>query len=119
MSTLLEQSVMPHKPILPLCICGDLLCRIPYGYCHCACGERTRFAIQTKPSVGQIKGMPLRFIMGHNGRKRPVLEDAQPFKIQDVYCRLISLSRGMFAIVNASDYEWLMQWKWYAAKNKT
>lgn len=28
----------------------------------------------------------------------------------------IALTRGMFAIVDDSDYEWLMQWKWYAIK---
>lgn len=26
--------------------------------------------------------------------------------------KLISLTQGKFAIVNAEDYEWLMQWKW-------
>lgn len=30
--------------------------------------------------------------------------------------RLIPLSQGLFAIVDASDYEWLNQWKWYAFK---
>jgi hypothetical protein len=28
--------------------------------------------------------------------------------------RQIPLSRGLFAIVDAENYEWLMQWKWYA-----
>ena len=28
--------------------------------------------------------------------------------------RLIPLTKGQFAIVDASDYEWLMQWKWHA-----
>lgn len=31
----------------------------------------------------------------------------------------ISLTRGQIAIVDAADYEWLMQWKWYAYKGKT
>jgi hypothetical protein len=29
--------------------------------------------------------------------------------------REISLTRGQVAIVDATDYEWLAQWKWYAA----
>lgn len=30
--------------------------------------------------------------------------------------RLIPLTQGKFAIVDAADYEWLNQWKWYAAR---
>lgn len=33
---------------------------------------------------------------------------------QDSNTRLIPLSRGMSAIVDAADYEWLNQWKWFA-----
>lgn len=32
--------------------------------------------------------------------------------------RLIPLTQGKFAIVDAIDYDWLMQWKWYAVKGK-
>ena len=54
----------------------------------------------------------------YHRRDCPILEDAVPFKIEGVYCRLISLTRGLYAIVDAADYEWLMQWKWYALKAK-
>lgn len=37
------------------------------------------------------------------------------FKIDGVYCRLIPLSRGLFATVDADDFEWLMQWPWWAS----
>lgn len=30
--------------------------------------------------------------------------------------RLIPLTQGKFAIVDAVDYEWLMQWKWFACR---
>lgn len=30
--------------------------------------------------------------------------------------RLIPLTRGLFATVDASDYDWLMQWKWSASR---
>ncbi len=29
------------------------------------------------------------------------------------FSKAIPLSRGMFAIVDTADYEWLMQWKWH------
>lgn len=47
-------------------------------------------------------------------RKIPVKENAEPFKLDGVYCRLIPLTRGMYAIVDADDYDWLMQWPWSA-----
>jgi len=31
--------------------------------------------------------------------------------------KLITLTQGKFAQVDDSDYEWLMQWKWYVLKN--
>lgn len=37
-----------------------------------------------------------------------------PFKIDGIYCRLISLTQGQYVLVWASDYEYLMQWKWQA-----
>jgi hypothetical protein len=58
------------------------------------------------------------FLRGHHIRKSPVLEDAIPFKIDSVYCRLIPLTQGQYAIVWASDYKWLMQWHWFAKWNK-
>ena len=58
------------KPILPLCICGDFMCTIPYGYCHCRCGEKTDLSPVTQRSAGWIKGQPRRYVFNHHGRKR-------------------------------------------------
>jgi hypothetical protein len=33
--------------------------------------------------------------------------------------RLIPLTQGKFAVVDAADYEWLSQWKWYASYQRT
>lgn len=46
-------------------------------------------------------------------------EDAIPFKIEGTYCRLVPLGNRFYAIVNADDYEWAMQWKWRAAWDRT
>jgi hypothetical protein len=84
---------------------------IPNGFCHCGCGGKTRIAAANCTSSRSIKGEPRRFIYGHQRRIRPVIEEAQPFKLDGIYCRLIPLTQGQYAIVWASDYEWLMQWK--------
>lgn len=39
---------------------------IPYGYCHCGCGQKTKIAPQNLIRLGWIKGEPIRYITGHN-----------------------------------------------------
>jgi hypothetical protein len=64
---------------------------------------------------GWIKGKPKVFIPYHHTIKtRPDLGNLCRFKIEGVYCRLISLTQRQYAIVWESDYEWLMRWKWFA-----
>lgn len=110
----------PLKPILPLCVCGDLLCKIPYGYCHCRCGTQTALAPRTRPKLRQIKGMPHRFALGHGSSSiRPQREDAMPFKIDGEPCRVIFLTHGCIALVDASDYEWLSRYRWWASAKRS
>ena len=45
---------------------------------------------------------------------RLAMADAQPFKIDGVYCRILPLTRGLWSIIDADDFEWLNQWKWNA-----
>ena len=42
----------------------------PFGYCHCCCGGKTPLAKTTNRKEGRIKGQPLRFLPGHQNRKR-------------------------------------------------
>lgn len=44
---------------------------IPYGYCHCGCGELTKPARITINAIGIKKGEPQRFLNGHYMRNRP------------------------------------------------
>ena len=104
----------PSIPSVALCICGDPACNIPYGTCHCECGTKTILAPYSMSGHRRVKGLPVMFLNGHQTRKRGKREQAQPFKIEGVYCRLIPLSRGLYAIVWESDYEWLMKWRWNA-----
>ena len=49
---------------------------VPYGFCHCGCGEQTSLARDTNRRRGYAKGEPLAFIHGHNSRLyRPVIEE--------------------------------------------
>lgn len=41
---------------------------IPYGYCHCGCGQKTTIAKLTNSKRGRIKGDPTRYINGHHQR---------------------------------------------------
>jgi len=104
--------------LLNSCICGDNECATPYGKCHCGCGGNTSLAPQSDRKQKMIFGQPRMYIQGH-ARHIPKLEDAVPFKIDGVYCRIIHLTRGQFTIVDAADYKWLMQWKWHALKCRT
>lgn len=52
-----------------LCVCGDENCKIPYGLCHCMCGERTKIWEKTDRHLGAIKGKPQKFLVGHTLRK--------------------------------------------------
>lgn len=39
--------------------------QIPYGYCHCGCGNKTNIAKQNEKRRGYIKGQPVKFCHGH------------------------------------------------------
>jgi hypothetical protein len=106
----------PTQTTLASCICGKVECGIPYGYCHCRCGMLTNLADKTDKTC--VLGQPRRFIYGHQRKIRPVEQDAAPFKIDGDPCRLIPLTRGLYAIVDAADYEWLMQWKWTVKRGR-
>jgi hypothetical protein len=49
--------------------------KIEYGYCQCGCGLKTGTADKTGHHPGWIKGKPIRFINGHNGRGKTQTEE--------------------------------------------
>jgi hypothetical protein len=57
-----NRTTRPFQPELPY---GE----IPYGYCHCGCGQKTRIATYTHRTIGYVKGHPMRFVHGHNAAK--------------------------------------------------
>lgn len=45
---------------------------IPYGTCHCGCGQITRIHDKDRPNLGYVKGEPRAFIHQHHKRQSPV-----------------------------------------------
>lgn len=43
---------------------------VPYGYCHCGCGERTEIAKRTYSSRGQFAGRPKPYLPQHESGRR-------------------------------------------------
>lgn len=44
---------------------------IPYGFCHCGCGQKTTISKDTNFNRGLVRGEPHRFLIGH-GRCAPI-----------------------------------------------
>lgn len=57
---------------------------IPYGFCHCGCGEKAPIATQNLIQWGWVKGEPKRYIQGHNGHQRPV--SSQRYLVDESGC---------------------------------
>jgi hypothetical protein len=89
---------MSRKPILPLCVCGNPLCKIPYGYCHCGCGNKVRLATHTSVKWGRIEGFPVRFVSGRNAvqHRLPIRYG----KIDGEPVAYIPLTQGYWAIID-------------------
>lgn len=45
------------------------------GLCGCGCGQRTPLATRSRAERGQVKGQPLKFLLGHNSYKLPPLAE--------------------------------------------
>jgi len=42
---------------------------IPYGFCRCGCGQKTKVSTKTDSSTNRIKGVPMMFVHGHNASR--------------------------------------------------
>lgn len=49
---------------------------------------------------------------------RNFFDDAAPFKIDGICCKLIPISRGLFTIVELADYKALRKFKWFAHSSR-
>jgi len=46
----------------------DCQMEIPYGYCQCGCGQRTRIAPRNNKQNKWVKGKPIKYINGHRNK---------------------------------------------------
>jgi hypothetical protein len=46
----------------------EMMDKVPYGFCQCGCGVRTKIAVQTSTRDGYVKGEPRLFLHGHWAR---------------------------------------------------
>jgi hypothetical protein len=53
--------------------------------CECGCGEPAPIATKTSTTQGYRKGVPMRFVSGHNSRNRPVAPEP-PAKLCECGC---------------------------------
>ncbi len=56
----------PIETIVTTCIFCGPKCEFGYGKCHCGCGNNTPIATKKRARWGYSKGLPTRFIHGHN-----------------------------------------------------
>lgn len=66
-----------------LCDCSPT-CTIPYGYCHCGCGQKTPLADRTATALKWKRGFPIRFVKGHYIR---LANPKPPNQIDDILAR--------------------------------
>lgn len=64
---------------------------IPYGYCHCGCGQKTKICPRNRPDAGQVKGEPYRYIKFHYGRAVDDLLPPNPSELCRCGCGLPTL----------------------------
>ena len=103
------------KEILPSCVYCGPSCRILYGTCHCGCGVATSIARTSNRKRGDKEGMPVKFLRGHASIEKRIDDSVLgSFRLYGIYCRLIALTCGIYAIVSEEEYWEYKQWNWSA-----
>lgn len=50
--------------------------RVPFGYCHCGCGQKTNLSKETRTRDGSKRGFPRRFLHAHQLKLKEIMEKA-------------------------------------------
>ena len=108
---------MPRPISIPFngkCVCGRDDCEFSAGFCHCGCGRKTNIAKFGNSKEGRYAGQPCKYIIGHQGADRTGSTQTGEFKIDGQPCRLIPLTKGQYAIVDAVNFDSLNEFKYFA-----
>jgi hypothetical protein len=54
---------------------------IPYGYCHCGCGEKTGISPNTEAKRGRVKGQPYKYVKHHRCKMDKIQIDDPNFYV--------------------------------------
>lgn len=93
---------------------------IPYGYCHCGCGQKTSIAQINSVKLGYVKGEPVRYIKTHYSRQAaPILKrfwskvafTANPNKCWEWQAGKTKYGYGELMIKNKQVYAHRLSWE--------
>jgi hypothetical protein len=85
---------------------------IPYGHCHCGCGQKTTIRTKNHTKDRKVKGEPALYVRGHSRRMTPVDYVPNPetgcwewsgYKDPQGYCRM--MYKGKKALVHRAYWE--------------
>lgn len=96
---------------------GDSPDGVPFGYCYCGCGERTRLAIYNCTEKGHVFGMPLCYVNHHNakGYRGPQRVEV----VGGIAYRFIPLGKGKEAVINEDCFHLIKHLhNWCARKDR-
>lgn len=95
------------------CICKNPICKIPYGTCHCGCGQKVKLATAGNKRLGTVKGMPRRFAAGHSGScHRGPLRQRSHMIFEGREITIIPLTRNFVVVIDRED-EWKVPGNWH------
>lgn len=111
-STSRKRSTRPHRK-------QSTTPRIPYGYCHCGCGQKTWIATTNDKHWGHIKGEPVRFCHGHHSRIHPSerFSRKRVITVEGVRCAVFRVRDGTTVKVDVSDFATVSDICWYGKRD--
>lgn len=94
--------------------------KIPYGYCRCGCGQKTKLAPWTDASRGYTKGKPMIYIFGHQAKGNTVSREIARLRkpapifleVDGEPCVRIPLTKGKWALVSEASYHKVKDYSW-------
>lgn len=104
-----------------VCVCGFPECSVPYGLCHCGCGQKTRIAAMTQLSKRWRRDEPMMFLAGHAIRgkkyaKKPPNQIRNEV-IDGIPCVWLLLTKGQWTVLWEEDYEKVKPYRWWFQPN--